>query len=94
MIPQWVRRPGDGTAYCADIDAKVVAKLRRRAKRHGRTLGEEVREILRDAVRNKATRGGGLGTRISSLFRKVGLKQGEEIQEIRDIRLQIPNFEE
>ena len=51
-------------------------------------------KLLRDAVRNKATRGGGLGTRISSLFRKVGLKQGEEIQEIRDIRLQIPNFEE
>jgi antitoxin FitA len=77
-----------------DVDAKVIAKLRRRAKRHGRTLGQEVREILRNAVKNEPAPDGGLGTEISSLFRKVGLKPGEEIQEIRDIRLQIPNFEE
>ena len=44
MIPQWVRR-AMAQLIVRDIDAKVVAKLRRRAKRHGRTLGEEVREI-------------------------------------------------
>ena len=76
------------------IEASVITKLRQRAKRHARNLGEEVREILRDAVKSERAVGGGLGTRIASRFRDVGLRPGEEIKEIRDIRLQIPDFEE
>ena len=75
------------------IEARVITKLRQRAKRHARSLGEEVREILCDAVKSKGTVGGGLGTRIASRFRDVGLRPGEEIKEIRNIRLQIPDFE-
>jgi len=56
-----------------DIEAKVIAELRRRAKRHGRSIGEEIREVLRDAVKGEAAAGRGLGTRIASLFRDVGL---------------------
>ena len=77
-----------------DIEASVVSKLRRREKRHRRSIQEEVREILRDATKHEVTRGTGLGTRIVSRFRDVGLKPGEEIQELRDIRLQVPNFED
>jgi antitoxin FitA len=75
------------------IEARVIAKLRERAKRHSRSLGEEVREILRDAVKSEGAVGGGLGTRIASRFQGVGLRPGEEIKEIRNIRLQIPDFE-
>ncbi len=77
-----------------NIENEVKAKLQRRAKRHGRSMEEEVREILRDAAKSEAASGRGLGTEIASLFRDVGLKPGEEIQELRDIRLEVPDFEE
>ena len=77
-----------------NIENEVKAKLQRRAKRHGRSMEEEVREILRDAAKSDSASRKGLGTEIASLFRKVGLKPGEEIQELRDIRLQVPDFEE
>jgi len=76
-----------------NIENEVKANLQRRAKRHGRSMEEEVREILRDAAKSEAKGGKGLGTEIASLFRNVGLKPGEEIQELRDIRLQVPDFE-
>jgi plasmid stability protein len=34
-----------------DIDEDVISELRARAKRHGRTLGEEVRVVLKDEVK-------------------------------------------
>jgi plasmid stability protein len=76
-----------------DIENEVKTKLQRRAKRHGRSMEEEVREILRDATKAEGSRKG-LGTRIASHFRNIGLRDGEEIRELRDIRLQVPDFEE
>ncbi len=77
-----------------DIENEVKAKLQRRAKRHGRSMEEEVREILRDATKTESTSRKGLGTRIAAHFRNIGLREGEEIRELRDIRLQVPDFEE
>ncbi len=34
-----------------NIEAEVKARLRRRAARHGRSMEEEVRDILRNAVK-------------------------------------------
>jgi plasmid stability protein len=76
-----------------DIENEVKARLQRRAKRHGRSMEEEVREILRDATKTEGRRKG-LGTRIAEHFRDIGLREGEEIQELRDIRLQVPDFDE
>jgi antitoxin FitA len=76
-----------------NLEKEVKAKLQRRAKRNGRSTEEEVREILRDATKEEAQRRDGLGTRIASRFRKIGFKKGE-IQEIHDLRLQIPDFGE
>jgi antitoxin FitA len=76
-----------------NIEASLISKLKRRAKRHSRSVQQEVREILRDATKHETTHGGGLGTRIASRFRHAGLKPGERIHEIRDILLQVPNFE-
>jgi hypothetical protein len=36
----------------------------------------------------------GLGTRIASRFHKIGLRQGEEIQELRGFSLEPINFED
>ena len=76
-----------------NIEESVKTKLQRRAKRHGRSMEEEVREILRDATKDEG-KNRKLGTEIAELFRGIGLRPGEEIPEIHDIKLQIPNFEE
>lgn len=76
-----------------NIEESVKTKLQRRAKRHGRSMEEEVREILRDAMKDEG-KNRKLGTEIAELFRGIGLRPGEEIPEIHDIKLQIPNFEE
>jgi antitoxin FitA len=55
------------------LDDDVKAKLQRRARKHGRSTEEEVREILRNAVRDEGFSSSGLGTRISARFAKIGL---------------------
>ena len=77
-----------------NIESTVKAKLQRRAKRNGRSMEEEVREILRDATKEEGKRRKGLGTEISELFREVGLKPGEELPELRGFTIQPPDFEE
>ena len=55
------------------LEDDVKARLRRRAQRHGRSVEEEVRHILRDAVKAENQPAPKLGTRIAALFRKTGL---------------------
>lgn len=77
------------------LESAVKTKLQRRAKRHGRSMEEEVREILRDAAKDEdIQRGSGLGSEIAALFRGIGLDPGEEIREFHDIKLQVPDFSE
>lgn len=78
-----------------NIENEVKAKLQRRAKRHGRSMEEEVREILRDATKKEGNdRRKGLGTEIAALFRGIGLRPGEEIPELRGYTIEPPDFEE
>jgi plasmid stability protein len=64
-----------------NIEDDVKAKLQRRARMHGRSTEEEVRDILRNAVRDQGEPQQGLGTRIVALFEGIGLR--EEIPELR-----------
>jgi plasmid stability protein len=73
-----------------DIEDDVKERLQRRAARHGRSMEAEVRDILRNAVRRDQQPKEGLGTRIASLFAGIGLKEGEEIRELRGFTLQDP----
>ena len=75
-----------------NLDEEVKAKLRRRATAHGRSMEEEVRAILRDAVKEEARPKGGLGTEIAALFRGIGLREGEEIQELRGYTIKPVRF--
>jgi plasmid stability protein len=77
-----------------DIENEVKAKLQRRAKRHGRSMEEEVREILRDATKTETSSRKGLGTEIASLFRDAGLRDGEEIGEFHDLHIEPAKFDE
>jgi antitoxin FitA len=73
------------------IDDDVKKKLQRRARRHGRSTEEEVREILRNAVRSEGNARTPLGSRIASRFRRIGLKK--EIPELRDQPARPADFE-
>lgn len=64
-----------------NLEEDVKTRLQKRAKRHGRSMEEEVRDILRDAVRKESQRTEGLGTRIANRFRGKGLD--EPIRELR-----------
>lgn len=77
-----------------NLEDAVKKKLQRRAKRNGRSMEEEAREILRDATKAEGRKGLGLGTRIAARFRKYGLRKGEELPEMPPITIQSPNFDE
>ena len=54
-----------------DLEEDVKQRLKRRAQRHGRSMEDEIRHILRDAARQPAKSVGGLGTRIAALFHET-----------------------
>jgi plasmid stability protein len=60
-----------------NLDDTVKEKLRRRAAARGRSMEEDVREILRNAVKADVPLTGGLSTEIAELFRGIGLREGE-----------------
>lgn len=80
-----------GQLVVRNIENSVKARLQRRAKRHGRSMEEEVRDILRSAVRAEEAPRGGLGTDISKLFRGIGLRS--QIPELRGHAVVPPEFE-
>jgi len=73
------------------LDEDVKARLQRRARRHGRSTEEEVREILRDAVKEESVTQAPLGSRLAARFARVGLT--EEIPELRDQSARSADFE-
>jgi len=77
-----------------NLEDQVKGRLQHRAKRHGRSMEAEAREILRDALKAEDAPKRGLGSEIVALFSEqgIGLEEGEEILEIRDMRMQIPKF--
>lgn len=75
-----------------NLDARVKMSLQRRAKLHGRSMEEEVREILRDAVKTEPHTEVGLGTQIAWLFSKCGLDS--PIPELRGYKVKPLDFGE
>ena len=74
-----------------NIESTVKDRLQRRARCNGRSMEEEVRDILRDAVKEDATIAGGLGTEIANLFSRVGIEN--EILELRGQKIKPATFE-
>lgn len=69
--------------------------IRRRAKRNGRSMEAEVREILSNAaLGEKKVSEVGFGTATVALFSGSGVYLDEPIKEIRGMKMQIPNFNE
>ena len=63
------------------LDDETKAKLQRMARQHGRSTEEEVREILRNAVRAVDEEPSRLGSQIAARFGRGGLT--EDIPELR-----------
>lgn len=63
------------------LEESVKRGLKSRAARHGRSMEEEARAILREAVKRETGERKGLGTQIAELFKDIGLE--EDIPEIR-----------
>lgn len=81
-----------GQLIVRNLENTVKQRLQRRAKRNRRSMEEEVREILRNAVsKDEEAPPGGLGTEISRLFTKIGLKT--EIAELRGHEVKPASFE-
>ena len=75
-----------------NLEDGVKERLRERAKEHGRSMEEEVRLILQDAVAEDDDSKPGLGTEIANLFRGLGLDR--EIPELRDQSFRPATFDE
>ena len=56
-----------------DLEDEVKARLKRRAEQHGRSMEEEVREIMRNAAKAENRPQPRLGSRIAARFAKTGL---------------------
>ncbi len=67
------------------LEEDVKARLKRRAAHHGRSMEDEVRHILRDAVKEQNQRIAKLGSRIAGRFAKTGLTA-----ELPELRGQVP----
>jgi len=79
-----------GQLVVRNIENVVKARLQRRARRHGHSMEEEVRDILRAAVSGEDAPSGGLGTDISRLFEKTGL--ASDVAELRRHRIAPAKF--
>ena len=58
-----------------NIEAEVKAGLKQRAKLHGWSMEEEVRQILRNAVCQDGQPVARLGSRIATRFAAIGLNE-------------------
>lgn len=56
-----------------NLEEDVAKKLKQRAKRHARSMEDEVRHILRAAVQERPKPVPKLGTRIAGRFSRSGL---------------------
>ncbi len=73
-----------------DIDDDVKERLQKRAARHGQSMEAEVRDILRDSVKDEEIASRGLGSEMAALFQGIGLQEGEEIAELRGHAIRNP----
>jgi plasmid stability protein len=74
-----------------NLEEEVKIGLRRRASQHGRSVEEEVRDILRNAVKIDGKRQAGLGSELKKIFQGIGLKK--EIPELKGSTPKTADFE-
>jgi antitoxin FitA len=74
-----------------NLEEDVAKKLKQRARRHARSMEDEVRHILRTAVQQRAEPAQKLGTRIAQRFRRSGLRT--DLPELRGVTATAAEFD-
>jgi plasmid stability protein len=74
-----------------NLEDDVAQKLKRRAKRNARSMEDEVRHILRNAVQGGPSHVPKLGSRIAQRFRRVGL--AADLPEWRGLAARAADFD-
>lgn len=74
-----------------NVDEDVKKALQSRARRHGRSLEEEVREILRKTLASDQSAVGRLGARIAARFQGIGLTT--PVAEQRGHSVRVPDLD-
>jgi antitoxin FitA len=74
------------------LEEGVKTRLQRRARRNGRSMEEEVRDILRNAANEVEKPAVGLGTEIAALFKGKGYDF--EVEELRGHPVRPVKFDE
>ena len=74
------------------LEDDVKERLKRRAKRHGRSMEDEVRHILRTAAKEERRAVRKLGSRMAARFKTVGLS--EDLPELRGQPVRSPDFDQ
>jgi antitoxin FitA len=80
-----------GQILVRNIDDTLKSKLQQLAKKHGHSMEQEVRTILRNAVKDAGRPEKGLGTRIAERFK--GLELDRDIPELRGFTIKPPTFD-
>ncbi len=74
-----------------NLEEEVKNGLRRRASQHGRSVEEEVRDILRNAVKADGKHQAGLGSELKRVFQSIGIKK--DIPELKGTSPKTTDFE-
>jgi plasmid stability protein len=74
-----------------NLEEDVAKKLKQRAKRHARSMEDEVRHILRSAVQQRPEPVQRLGSKIAERFRGSGLKT--DLPELRGTKAIAAEFD-
>jgi len=80
-----------GQILVRNIDNELKRRLKLRAGKHGHSMEQEIRDILRDAVKDEHGPTKGLGTRIAERFRGLGLRE-KDFPKLK-INPRIPKFD-
>jgi plasmid stability protein len=75
-----------------NLDEAVKRRLKRRAARNGHSMEEEIRDILRNALKDERRPERGLGSAIAARFKGIGLE--EDIPELRGFPIKPADFDE
>lgn len=73
------------------LEDDVAEKLKQRARKHARSMEDEVRHILRTAVQQHPEGRQKLGSRIAQRFRRAGLT--EDLREFRGVSAKAADLE-
>jgi|688.fasta_scaffold629344_1 plasmid stability protein len=76
-----------------NLEEDVHQRIRDLASDHGQSTEEFVRDLLRSVALQASEEEIPLGTRLTKLFRGIGLRKDEAIPEMKGDQIRVPEFD-